>query len=145
MRAQVKSKHLLVLGIALFTPVVDPAKGNPNYHFMNDMTTQAIHWIRAQQSLTPDKPFFTYFVPGATHAPHHVPESYIKKHEGKFAEGWDVIRERIFENQKRLGVIPQDTQLSRKPKAIKKTGLILRPMRRRCSPARQKFFRPSWT
>ena len=86
---------------------------------MNDMTTQAINWVRAQQSLTPDRPFFVYFVPGATHAPHHVPESYIMKHEGKFDEGWDVIRERIFENQKRLGVIPKDTKLSRKPKAIK--------------------------
>ena len=101
------------------TPVADPANGDPDYHFMNDMTTQAINWVRAQQSLTPDKPFFTYFVPGATHAPHHVPKSYIKKHEGKFDEGWDVIRERIFENQKRLGVIPKDTKLSRKPKAIK--------------------------
>jgi len=101
------------------TPVDDPTKGNPNYHFMNDMTTQAINWVRTQQSLTPDRPFFTYFAPGATHAPHHVPESYIKKHEGKFDEGWDVIRERIFENQKRLGAIPKDTKLSRKPKAIK--------------------------
>ena len=101
------------------TPVDNPGKGDPDYHFMNDMTTQAINWVRAQQSLTPDRPFFVYFVPGATHAPHHVPESYIKKHEGKFDEGWDVIRERIFKNQKRLGVIPQDTKLSRKPKAIK--------------------------
>jgi arylsulfatase len=86
---------------------------------MNDMTTQAINWVRAQQSLTPDKPFFVYFVPGATHAPHHVPESYIKDHEGKFAAGWDVIREQIFENQKRLGVIPAGTKLAAKPKDIK--------------------------
>lgn len=101
------------------TPVDNPIKGDPNYHFMNDMTTQAINWIRAQQSLTPDKPFFTYFVPGATHAPHHVPESYIKKQAGKFAAGWDVIREQIFENQKRLGVIPANTTLAAKPKDIK--------------------------
>ncbi|HQZ66031.1 MAG TPA: sulfatase-like hydrolase/transferase, partial [Planctomycetaceae bacterium] len=101
------------------TPIDDPTKGDPNYHFMNDMTTQAINWIRAQQALTPEKPFFTYFVPGATHAPHHVPESYIKKHEGEFDAGWDVIRQKIFENQKRLGVIPADTTLARKPKDIK--------------------------
>jgi len=101
------------------TPVENPTKGNPDYHFMNDMTTQAINWIREQQSLTPDKPFFTYFAPGATHAPHHVPESYIKKHEGKFDKGWDVIRQQIFENQKKLGVIPADTKLARKPKDIK--------------------------
>ncbi|MBI5250610.1 MAG: sulfatase-like hydrolase/transferase, partial [Desulfomonile tiedjei] len=61
------------------TPVENPSKGDPNYHFMKDMTDQAIRWIRAQQSLTPDKPFFVYFVPGAVHAPHHVPESYIQK------------------------------------------------------------------
>jgi arylsulfatase len=101
------------------TPVENPTKGNPNYHFMNDMTTHAIDWVRSVKSLTPDKPFFVYFAPGATHAPHHVPESYIKKHEGKFDEGWDVIRERIFENQKRLGVIPADTKLAAKPKDIK--------------------------
>ncbi|MDR4505040.1 MAG: sulfatase-like hydrolase/transferase [Candidatus Scalindua sp.] len=101
------------------TPVENPSKGDPNYHFMNDMTSKAINWIRAQQSLTPDKPFFVYFVPGATHAPHHVPKSYIKKHEGKFDAGWDVIRTQIFENQKRLGVIPADTKLALKPKDIK--------------------------
>ncbi|HRX79657.1 MAG TPA: arylsulfatase, partial [Pirellulaceae bacterium] len=101
------------------TPVDDPTKGDPNYHFMNDMTTQAINWIRAQQSLTPDKPFFTYFVPGATHAPHHVPKSYIEKQKGKFDAGWDVIRNQIFENQKRLGVIPATTKLADKPKDIK--------------------------
>ena len=101
------------------TPIDDPTKGDPNYHFMNDMTTQAINWIRAQQSLTPEKPFFTYFVPGATHAPHHVPESYIKKHKGEFDAGWDVIRQKIYENQKRLGVIPADTKLAAKPEDIK--------------------------
>jgi arylsulfatase len=69
--------------------------------------------------LTPDKPFFTYFVPGATHAPHHVPESYIKKQKGKFDAGWDVIRKQIFENQKRLGVIPAETKMAAKPKDIK--------------------------
>ncbi len=101
------------------TPVDEPTKGDPNYHFMNDMTTQAINWIRAQQSLTPEKPFFTYFVPGATHAPHHVPKSYIEKQKGKFDAGWDVIRNQIFENQKRLGVIPATTKLAAKPKDIK--------------------------
>ncbi|MCA9122571.1 MAG: arylsulfatase [Planctomycetaceae bacterium] len=101
------------------TPVDNPTKGDPNYHFMNDMTTQAINWIRAQQSLTPEKPFFTYFVPGATHAPHHVPKSYIEKQAGKFDAGWDVIRNQIFENQKRLGVIPKDTKLAAKPADIK--------------------------
>jgi len=98
------------------SPIEPP--DDPNYHFMNDMTTRAIEWVRFQQSLTPDKPFFIYFAPGAVHAPHHVPEEYISKYRGKFDEGWDVIRQRIFENQRRLGVIPPDTQLAPKPDDI---------------------------
>jgi len=92
---------------------------DPDYHFMNDMATKSIEWIHFQQALTPDKPFFVYFAPGAVHAPHHVPQSYIDKQKGRFDEGWDVIRERIFENQKKLGVIPPDTKLARKPDDIK--------------------------
>ncbi len=92
---------------------------DPDYHFMNDMATKSIEWIRFQQSLTPDKPFFVYFAPGAVHAPHHVPQSYIDKWHGRFDEGWDVIRERIFEQQKKLGVIPADTKLAAKPADIK--------------------------
>lgn len=92
---------------------------DPDYHFMNDMATKSIEWMRFQQALTPDKPFFVYFAPGAVHAPHHVPKSYIDKQKGKFDEGWDVIRERIFEQQKKLGVIPKDTKLAKKPDDIK--------------------------
>ena len=92
---------------------------DPDYHFMNDMATKAIEWMRFQQALTPDKPFFVYFAPGAVHAPHHAPKSYIDKYKGKFDEGWDVIRERIFEQQKKLGVIPKDTKLAKKPDDIK--------------------------
>ncbi len=92
---------------------------DPDYHFMNDMATRAIEWVRFQQALTPDKPFFVYFAPGAVHAPHHVPKSYIEKQKGRFDEGWDVIRERIFARQKELGVIPPDTSLAAKPDDIK--------------------------
>ena len=86
---------------------------------MNDMATKSIEWMRFQQALTPDKPFFVYFAPGAVHAPHHVPQSYIDKWHGKFDEGWDVIRERIFEQQIKLGVIPANTKLAAKPDDIK--------------------------
>jgi arylsulfatase len=92
---------------------------DPDYHFMNDIATKSVEWIRFQQALTPDKPFFVYFAPGAVHAPHHVPQSYIDKHKGSFDEGWDVIRERIFEQQKQLGVIPGNAKLAAKPADIK--------------------------
>lgn len=92
---------------------------DPDYHFMNDMTTKAINWMRFQQSLTPEKPFMMYFTPGAVHAPHHVPQEYIEPFKGKFDEGWDVIRERIYHKQLELGVIPQGTKLADKPADIK--------------------------
>src|SRR5882757_1218868 len=91
---------------------------DPNYHFMTDMTNQAIKWTSAQKSLTPDKPFFTYFAPGATHAPHHAPKEYITKYKGKFDQGWDKLREETFARQKALGVVPQDAQLTARPKEI---------------------------
>lgn len=95
------------------------APHDPNYHFTVDMTNQAISWIRSQQSLTPDRPFFTYFATGATHAPHHVPQEWIDKFKGKFDGGWDQYREQTFARQKQLGIIPQDTRLAGKPADIK--------------------------
>jgi arylsulfatase A-like enzyme len=92
---------------------------DPKYHFTTDMTNQAIQWIRSQQSLTPDKPFFTYFATGATHAPHHVPKDWIAKFKGKFDGGWDKYREETFARQKQMGIIPQSAKLASKPEAIK--------------------------
>ena len=92
---------------------------DPNYHFTTDMTNQAIQWIRSQQSLTPDKPFFTYFATGATHAPHHVPKEWIAKFKGKFDGGWDKYREETFARQKQMGIIPQNAKLASKPADIK--------------------------
>jgi arylsulfatase len=92
---------------------------DPNYHFMTDMTNQAIRWVQSQKSLTPDKPFFIYFAPGATHAPHHVPKSWIAKYKGKFDQGWDALREQTLARQKLLGVVPPETRLAPKPQAIK--------------------------
>src|SRR5271167_2362098 len=86
-----------------------PAEG---YHLMEDMTDKAINWIGQQKALIPDKPFFMYFAPGATHAPHHVPKEWADKYKGKFDDGWDVLRDSIFARQKKLGVIPQDCQLT---------------------------------
>jgi arylsulfatase len=92
---------------------------DPNYHFTTDMTNQAIQWIRSQQSLTPDKPFFTYFATGATHAPHHVPAEWIAKFKGQFDGGWDKYRAETFARQKQLGIIPQNAKLASKPTDIK--------------------------
>ena len=97
---------------------VEPPK-DPNYHFMTDMTNQAINWMQSQKSLTPDKPFFIYFAPGATHAPHHVPKEWIAKYKGKFDQGWDKLREETLARQIKLGVVPPGTKLAPKPEAIK--------------------------
>ena len=90
----------------------------PNYHFTEDMTNQAIRWVSAQKSLTPDKPFYMYFAPGATHAPHHAPKEWIAKYKGRFSGGWDNLRVETFERQKQMGIIPANTKLTPRPKEI---------------------------
>jgi len=92
---------------------------DPNYHLMTDLANQAIKWIGSQKALTPHKPFFTYFAPGATHAPHHVPQTWIAKYKGKFDQGWDKLRTETLSRQIQLGVVPQGTKLAPKPAAIK--------------------------
>ena len=91
---------------------------SPNYHFTVDMTNQAIKWVSAQHSLTPDKPFYLYFATGATHAPHHVPKEWIAKYKGQFAGGWDKLREETYARQKEMGIIPAGTKLTPRPKEI---------------------------
>jgi len=92
-----------------------PAEG---YHLTEDMTDQAIDWVREQKALMPDKPFFVYYAPGATHAPHHVPLEWSAKYKGVFDDGWDAQRERTFARQKELGVIPADAELTARPPEI---------------------------
>jgi arylsulfatase A-like enzyme len=91
---------------------------SPDYHFTTDMTDQAINWVSAQQSLTPDKPFYMYFAPGATHAPHHVPKEWIAKYKGEFSGGWDELRKQTFARQKQMGVIPAESELTPRPAEI---------------------------
>ncbi|OQQ35843.1 arylsulfatase [Prescottella equi] len=88
------------------------------YHLTEDLADKAIAWVRQQKVLTPDKPFFLYFAPGATHAPHHVPQQWAERYRGRFDDGWDVLRERIFARQKELGVVPSDAELTRRHDAI---------------------------
>jgi arylsulfatase A-like enzyme len=92
---------------------------DPNYHFMTDMTDKARAWIKYQKALTPDRPSFVYFAPGATHAPHHVPKEWIARWKGKFDQGWDKIREESLARQIAMGVVPPGTKLAPKPSAIK--------------------------
>jgi arylsulfatase A-like enzyme len=100
------------------TPVEPDRTPEQGYHFTEDMTDKAIKWIRQQKTLMGDKPFFVYFAPGATHAPHHVPEDWSAKYEGAFDQGWDRLREEIFARQKELGVIPPETELTARPEEI---------------------------
>ena len=85
---------------------VNPPKME-NYHFTTDMTNQAINWVKAQQSMTPEKPFFVYFATGAVHAPHHVSKEWSDRYKGKFDKGWDAVREDTVKNQKKMGIIPE--------------------------------------
>jgi len=93
------------------TPIEPPATEEEGYHLTEDLADHAVGWIRQQKALMPDKPFFIYFAPGATHAPHHVPKEWADKYKGQFDDGWDAQRERTFARQKEIGVIPADAEL----------------------------------
>ncbi|HZM79350.1 MAG TPA: arylsulfatase, partial [Candidatus Limnocylindrales bacterium] len=99
-------------------PVEPDRTPKEGYHFTEDMTDRAIEWIHQQKALMADKPFFVYFAPGATHAPHHVPTEWSDRYKGMFDDGWDALRERTFARQKELGVIPADAQLTARPAEI---------------------------
>jgi arylsulfatase len=92
---------------------------DPNYHFMTDMTEKARAWIKHQKALTPERPSFVYFAPGATHAPHHVPQAWIARWKGKFDGGWNQIREQSLARQIAMGIVPAGTKLAPKPPEIK--------------------------
>ena len=96
-------------GTSPLEPEKTPEEG---YHFTEDMTDRAINWVRQQKALMPDKPFFVYFAPGATHAPHHVPAEWSDMYKGKFDQGWDRLREETLTRQKQLGVIPPEAELT---------------------------------
>jgi arylsulfatase A-like enzyme len=101
------------------TSPVEPDKTpEDGYHLTEDLADRSIDWIRTQQALAPDKPFFAYFAPGATHAPHHVPQEWANKYAGKFSDGWDAQRQSIFERQKAQGLVPADAELTSRPDAI---------------------------
>ncbi len=101
------------------TVAVEPDRTpEEGYHLTEDLADRAIGWVREQKALMPDKPFFMYFAPGATHAPHHCPEEWSAKYKGRFDAGWDALREETLVRQKELGVVPQDAVLTERPEEI---------------------------
>ncbi len=94
------------------TPVEPEKTPEEGYTLNADLADRAITWVRQQKALAPDKPFFMYYAPGATHAPHHVPKEWSDRYQGKFDDGWDVLREQILPKQKSLGVVPKDAELT---------------------------------
>jgi arylsulfatase A-like enzyme len=99
-------------------PVKPGKTPEQGYHFTEDLTDKAIAWVRQQKALMPEKPFFVYFAPGATHAPHHVPKTWIDKYKGRFDQGWDKLREETLARQKKLGIVPENAKLTARPKEI---------------------------
>lgn len=95
-----------------------PAWDDPDYHLTEDLADKAIEWVRRSKSIAPDKPFFLYVAPGATHAPHQAPKDWIDKFKGQFDDGWDAYREKTLERQIKLGVVPPDTQLTERSKGL---------------------------
>jgi arylsulfatase A-like enzyme len=102
------------------TTQISPWVGKPGYNLVTDMADEAIDYMKTLNASAPDKPFFVYYVPGATHAPHQPKPEWIEKFKGKFDMGWNAMREQIFANQKRLGVIPANTQLTAWPDDLPK-------------------------
>ncbi len=102
------------------TTQIFPWVGKPDYNLITDEADNAIDHIKQLNAVAPDKPFFVYYVPGATHAPHHPTQEWIDKFKGKFDMGWNEMREQIFANQKKLGVIPANTQLTPWPDDLPK-------------------------
>ena len=95
--------------------IEEPKKG---YHLTDDIATDAIKWLREQKAYAPDKPFLMYWAPGASHGPHQIMKEWADKYKGKFDDGWDAYRERVFKRAKEKGWIPQDAQLTPRPESM---------------------------
>ncbi len=102
------------------TTAIYPYMGHPGWNLITAMADDAIDWMEQLNQISPDKPFLVYYVPGGTHAPHHPTPEWIAKFKGKFHMGWNALRDTIFANQKRLGVIPADAKLTPWPDSLLK-------------------------
>jgi arylsulfatase A-like enzyme len=107
---------------------------NPKYHLSEDLAQHGVDWLRRHQALAPDKPFLLYWAPGAGHGPHQIFKEWADKYKGKFDDGWDAYRERVFARQKAMGWIPADTKLTPRAASMASWGSIPaaeRPFQRR--------------
>ncbi|GAA2508805.1 arylsulfatase AtsD [Streptomyces thermolineatus] len=100
------------------TPVTPDRSPEAGYHLSEDIADKARCWLGQQRALAPDKPFFLYFAPSATHAPIHIPHHWLDRYAGEFDQGWDAVREETFARQKRLGVVPPDAELTARHEGI---------------------------
>lgn len=104
--------------LVLNTTQIEPPQDDPTYHLSTHLADQAIGWLRQHRSFAPDKPFFMYWAPGASHGPHHIFPEWADKYKGRFDAGWDALRETTFAAQKSLGWIPADTRLTPRPDSL---------------------------
>jgi arylsulfatase len=100
------------------TRPIEPYFGKPDYILDHDLADKAIAWMRMQHALAPQRPWFLYYATGTAHAPHHAPKDWIAKYKGQFDQGWDKVREETLARQKKLGVVPANTQLTKRPEQI---------------------------
>jgi len=103
--------------------VPEGTDGKP-YYFPDDLTDKAVEWLHAVRAQDPEKPWFLYYSTGCAHAPHHVAKEWADRYKGKFDQGWDTVREEVFERQKQLGVIPQDAELTERPELFDAWGSL---------------------
>lgn len=107
------------------TPISAPHVADyEDYHLTEDMADKAIRWMRRHRAINPDRPFLVYWTPGAVHGPHHVAHEWADKYAGKFGDGWDAYRERVFERQKAMGWIPESATLAPRPEGLPAWGDI---------------------
>ena len=97
------------------TTPIEPYLGKPNYILDRDLADKAIGWLQMQHALAPSKPWFLYYATGTAHAPHHAPKEWIAKYKGKFDQGWDKVREETLARQIKMGIVPANTQLTKRP------------------------------
>lgn len=99
------------------TTHIEPPE-DPKYHLTEDLVEKGLRWLKQHRSFSPDKPFLMYWAPGAVHGPQHISAEWADRYKGKFDDGWDKYRERVFARQKQLGVIPPQTELTPRDKAL---------------------------